>query len=244
MKAVTWHGKRDVRVDDVPDPKIEEPTDAIIKVTSPNICGSDLHLYEVLGRVHDAGRHPRPRADGRSSRRSGAEVSDLEAGRPRRDPVPDLLRALLDVRPGALHPVRDHPGPRAGHGRGAVRLLQALRSGPRRAGGVPARAAGAVHPHQGARRAARRPVRLPLRRAADGLAGGGSTPTCPTAAPLVVLGLGPDRRHGRRIAQHRGHRAVIGVDLVPERLARARRAASTSIDLREHGTTSATRSAT
>lgn len=49
MKAVTWHGKRDVRVESVPDPKIEEPSDAIIEVTSTNICGSDLHLYEVLG---------------------------------------------------------------------------------------------------------------------------------------------------------------------------------------------------
>lgn len=49
MKAVTWHGRRDVRVDSVPDPRIEEPTDAIIEVTSTNICGSDLHLYEVLG---------------------------------------------------------------------------------------------------------------------------------------------------------------------------------------------------
>ncbi|OBG79791.1 glutathione-dependent formaldehyde dehydrogenase [Mycobacterium sp. E802] len=49
MKAVTWHGWRDVRVDTVPDPKIEEPTDAIIEVTSTNMCGSDLHLYEVLG---------------------------------------------------------------------------------------------------------------------------------------------------------------------------------------------------
>lgn len=49
MRAVTWHGKRDVRVESVPDPKIEQPTDAVIEVTSTNICGSDLHLYEVLG---------------------------------------------------------------------------------------------------------------------------------------------------------------------------------------------------
>src|SRR5215218_11390571 len=49
MRAVTWQGKRDVRVEQVPDPRIEEPTDAIIRVTSTNICGSDLHLYEVLG---------------------------------------------------------------------------------------------------------------------------------------------------------------------------------------------------
>jgi threonine dehydrogenase-like Zn-dependent dehydrogenase len=49
MQAVTWQGRRDVRVETVPDPKIENPTDAIVHVTSTNICGSDLHLYEVLG---------------------------------------------------------------------------------------------------------------------------------------------------------------------------------------------------
>ncbi|ANW64533.1 glutathione-dependent formaldehyde dehydrogenase [Mycobacterium sp. djl-10] len=49
MKAVTWQGKRDVRVETVPDPILVESTDAIIEVTSTNICGSDLHLYEVLG---------------------------------------------------------------------------------------------------------------------------------------------------------------------------------------------------
>ena len=49
MKALTWHGKRDVRVEEVPDPRIEQPTDAIVKITSSAICGSDLHLYEVLG---------------------------------------------------------------------------------------------------------------------------------------------------------------------------------------------------
>ena len=42
-------GKRDVRVEEVPDPRIEYPTDAIVKITSSAICGSDLHLYEVLG---------------------------------------------------------------------------------------------------------------------------------------------------------------------------------------------------
>ena len=48
MKALTWHGKRDVRIDEVPDPTIEAPTDAIIEITSTAICGSDLHLYTVL----------------------------------------------------------------------------------------------------------------------------------------------------------------------------------------------------
>jgi threonine dehydrogenase-like Zn-dependent dehydrogenase len=49
MKAVTWHGKRDVRVDEVPDPTIRGDDEIIIRVTTAGLCGSDLHLYEVLG---------------------------------------------------------------------------------------------------------------------------------------------------------------------------------------------------
>ena len=49
MKAVTWQGFRDVSMEEVADPIIKEPNDAIIKVTSTNICGSDLHLYETMG---------------------------------------------------------------------------------------------------------------------------------------------------------------------------------------------------
>ena len=46
MRAVCWHGKSDMRVDTVPDPKIEDPRDVIVKITSTAICGSDLHLYD------------------------------------------------------------------------------------------------------------------------------------------------------------------------------------------------------
>jgi threonine dehydrogenase-like Zn-dependent dehydrogenase len=55
MKAVTWQGVHDMRVSEVPDPRIEEPTDAIIKVTSTGLCGSDLHLYETLAPFMEAG---------------------------------------------------------------------------------------------------------------------------------------------------------------------------------------------
>jgi threonine dehydrogenase-like Zn-dependent dehydrogenase len=55
MRALAWHGNEDVRVDTVDDPAIEEPTDAIIRVTSSGICGSDLHLYSVLGAFIDEG---------------------------------------------------------------------------------------------------------------------------------------------------------------------------------------------
>ena len=53
MKALTWHGKHDIRCESVPDPKIEQPRDAIIKVTSCAICGSDLHIYNgVIPEMH------------------------------------------------------------------------------------------------------------------------------------------------------------------------------------------------
>jgi threonine dehydrogenase-like Zn-dependent dehydrogenase len=55
MKAVTWQGVHDMRVTEVPDPRIEEPTDAIIKVTSTGLCGSDLHLYETLAPFMEPG---------------------------------------------------------------------------------------------------------------------------------------------------------------------------------------------
>ncbi len=44
MKAVVFHGVGDIRLDDVPDPKIQEPTDAIIRLTASAICGTDLHM--------------------------------------------------------------------------------------------------------------------------------------------------------------------------------------------------------
>lgn len=55
MKAVVWHGTEDVRVETVPDPTLQDPTDAVIRVTSSGICGSDLHLYKVLGMFMDVG---------------------------------------------------------------------------------------------------------------------------------------------------------------------------------------------
>jgi threonine dehydrogenase-like Zn-dependent dehydrogenase len=74
MKALCWHGKHQITCDTVPDPKIEEPRDAIVKVTSCAICGSDLHLYdgfmpgmesgdimghEFMGEVVEVGRENR-----------------------------------------------------------------------------------------------------------------------------------------------------------------------------------------
>ena len=55
MRALCYHGKQDIRCDTVPDPRIEDERDAIVRVTSCAICGSDLHLYEVLGPFLDEG---------------------------------------------------------------------------------------------------------------------------------------------------------------------------------------------
>src|SRR6478735_5210553 len=55
MKALTWQGTRKVTVEDVPDPRLQHPTDAIVQITSTAICGSDLHLYEVFGPFLDRG---------------------------------------------------------------------------------------------------------------------------------------------------------------------------------------------
>ena len=55
IRAVTYQGRRHVSVEQVPDPKIQEPTDAIVKVTSSGLCGSDLHLYELMGGFLDPG---------------------------------------------------------------------------------------------------------------------------------------------------------------------------------------------
>lgn len=79
MKALCWHGKKDVRVERVPDPKIINPSDAIVRVTATAICGSDLHLYhgfiptmkegdilghEFMGEVVDVGRNVKKLAVG------------------------------------------------------------------------------------------------------------------------------------------------------------------------------------
>ncbi len=55
MKALTWQGKRNVTVEEVADPVIQQPADAIVRITSSAICGSDLHLYELLGPFLDRG---------------------------------------------------------------------------------------------------------------------------------------------------------------------------------------------
>ena len=80
MKANCWYGAHDVRVETVPDPKILNPRDAIVKVTSTAICGSDLHLYDGFIPTMETGRHPRPRVHGRGRRGRPRTSKNLKVG--------------------------------------------------------------------------------------------------------------------------------------------------------------------
>ena len=97
MKALCWHGAKDIRCDEVPDPRIEHPRDAIVKVTSCAICGSDLHLYDGLYAGHGEWRRHGPRVHGRSRGGGARQQARLEGRRARRHSVHDHLRRMRAV---------------------------------------------------------------------------------------------------------------------------------------------------
>ena len=206
MKAAVWHGRRDVRVDEVADPTIREPTDAIVEITTTGLCGSDLHLYEVLGPFMTEGDILGHEPMG-VVRAVGLGRDQPRRGRSRRRPVQHLVRQLLHVRPRAAVAVRDDTGPRARLGRRPVRLHKALRRGRRRAGRTAAGAARGLWPGQGPTGTARRPLRVPLGRAPDRVAGG-RVRRHPRGRQRRGAGARADRRHGvaDRPPPWRGHR--------------------------------------
>ncbi len=218
MRAVTWQGKRDVRVETVPDPRIEEPSDAVIRVSSTNICGSDLHLYEVLSPFMTAGDILGHEAMG-VVEEVGTDVGDLHVGD--RVVIPFQIscgRCFMCDR--SLYTqcettqVRDQ-------GTGA-----ALFGYSSLYGAVP----GGQSEYLRVPQAQFTHIKVP-----DGPPDsrfGYLSDVLPTAwqaveyadippgGTVAVLGLGPIGDMAARIAAHRGVR-VIGVDRVPERRARA-----------------------
>jgi threonine dehydrogenase-like Zn-dependent dehydrogenase len=229
MKAVVWHGKRDVRVEDVPDPELQLPTDAIVRITSTGICGSDLHLYELLGpfmREGDIlGHEPMGIVE-----EVGADVSNLVPG--------DRVVVPFNIACGhcfmcqhGLHSQCETTQVRE-QGMGA-----ALFGYTELYGEVPGGQAEYLRVPQ----AQFGPIKVPAGPRDDRfLYLSDVLPTAwqavnyaavPKGGSLVVLGLGPIGDMACRVAFQLGAETVIGVDLVPERLARARARGVTAIDV-------------
>jgi threonine dehydrogenase-like Zn-dependent dehydrogenase len=232
MRAVTWHGRRDVRVDNVPDPAIEQPTDAIVRVTSSGICGSDLHLYEVMGpfmREGDVlGHEPMGIVE-----EVGAEVTQIAPGD--RVVIPfNIACGRCFMCEHGLQSQCETTQVRE-HGMGA-----ALFGYTKLYGEVPGGQAEYLRVPQ----AQYGPIKVPEGPPDDRFVYLSDVlPTAwqaveyaavPAGGSLLVLGLGPIGEMATRIAQHRGVASVIAVDLVPERLERARSHGVQALDLNEH----------
>ncbi|MBA2578413.1 MAG: glutathione-dependent formaldehyde dehydrogenase [Euzebyaceae bacterium] len=232
MKALAWHGKRDVRLDTVPDPSISEPTDAIVRMTSTAICGSDLHLYEVLGPFMAEGdvigHEPMGIVE-----EVGSAVTSIAPGDRVVIPFQIACGRCYMCRQGL--PTQCETTQVREEGMGA-----ALFGYTKLYGQVPGAQAEYLRVPQAQFTSIKVPEGPPDDRfvyLSDVL------PTAwqaveyaavPDGGSLAVIGLGPIGDMSCRIAMHRGAGKVIGVDLVPERLARARRYGVETLDLREH----------
>jgi threonine dehydrogenase-like Zn-dependent dehydrogenase len=228
MKAVTFHGRRDVRVETVPDPSIEQPTDAIVRITSTAICGSDLHLYEVLAPFLDEGdvlgHEPMGIVE-----EVGPEVAHIARGDRVVIPFNISCGSCWMCAQGLMTQcettqVRDqHKGAALF---GYTKLYGQVPGGQAEYLRVP-------QAHFG-------PVKVP-----DGppderfLYLSDVLPTAwqaveyaaiPEGGTVAVYGLGPIGQMCTRIALHRGAGTVFGIDLVPERLEMAARHGVETID--------------
>ena len=220
MRAAVWHGRRDVQIDTVPDPVIVDPTDAIVRVTSSGLCGSDLHLYEVLAPFMTPGdilgHEPMGIVEA-----VGSGVTNLHVG--------DRVVVPFNISCG--HCFMCDQGLQSQCETTQVRdqgCGAALFGYTKLYGQVPGGQAELLRvPH-----ADYGPIKVP-----DGphddrfLFLSDVLPTAwqavqyaniPRGGSVAVLGLGPIGEMSCRIARHLGADRVIGIDLVPERLARAR----------------------
>jgi threonine dehydrogenase-like Zn-dependent dehydrogenase len=232
VKAVTFHGKRDVRVDTVPDPSIEAPTDAIVRVTSSGICGSDLHLYEVMGPFIEAGdvlgHEPMGVVE-----EVGDEVEHIAPGD----------RVVIPFNISCGHCFMCDQGLQSQCETTQVREQgtgAALFGYTKLYGQVPGGQAEFLRVPQ----AHYGPIKVPDGPPDDRFVYLSDVlPTAwqaveyaaiPNGGSVAVLGLGPIGDMSCRVALHRGAGKVIGVDLVPERLQRARERGVEVFDLASH----------
>jgi threonine dehydrogenase-like Zn-dependent dehydrogenase len=229
MKALTWHGRRDVRVDTVPDPTIEQPTDAIVRVTSSGICGSDLHLYEVLGAFLEEGdilgHEPMGIVEA-----VGSEVEHIKPG--------DRVVIPFNISCGHCFmcdqklfsqcettQVRDQG--KGGALFGYTRLYGQVPGGQAELLRVPQAHFGPIKVPEGPpdERFVYLSDVIPTAWQAVEYA------AIPSGGTVAVFGLGPIGQMCCRIALHHGADRVIGIDLVPERLELARKYGVDCIDV-------------
>jgi threonine dehydrogenase-like Zn-dependent dehydrogenase len=232
MRALAWHGNHDVRVDTVPDPSIEHPTDAIIRVTSSGICGSDLHLYEVLGAFIDPGdilgHEPMGVVE-----EVGAEVKHIAPGDRVVIPFNISCGDCYTCEKGLQSQCETTQVREYGTGAallGYTKLYGQIPGGQAEFLRVP-------QAHYG-------PIKVPDGPPDDRFVYLSDVlPTAwqaveyaniPEGETVLVLGLGPIGEMSSRVAQHRGAGRVIGVDLVPERLARASAHGVEVLNLEDH----------
>jgi len=238
MKAVVYHGKHDVRVEDVADPTIQEPTDAIIRITSTAICGSDLHLYSKLGLFLEPGdilgHEPMGIVE-----EVGAGVSHIVPGD--RVVVPFNIACGHCPRCDEKLYSQCETTQVTEHAKGA-----ALFGYTKLYGQVPGGQAEFLRVPQ----AHFGPVKVPHGPPDERyLFLSDVLPTAwqavvyadiPPGGSVAVYGLGPIGQMCGRIALHLGVGRVFGVDLVPERLAMAARHGIEALDLRQHDDVAAT----
>jgi len=229
MKAVVWHGNEDVRVDEVPDPKIQEPTDAIIRVTSSGICGSDLHLYGVLGMFMDEGdilgHEPMGIVE-----EVGSAVTDIMPGDRVVVPFNIVCGTCWMCSQGLYAQCETTQVREFDKGAslfGYTKLYGQVPGGQAEYLRVPQAHFGPIKVPEGPsdQRFVYLSDVLPTAWQAVEYA------DIPDGGSVAVLGLGPIGQMACRIARHRGAETVIGVDLVSERLELASKHGTTAIDM-------------
>ena len=213
MKATCWHGKSDMRVDEVPDPKILNSRDAIVKITSTAICGSDLHLFdgvmptmqtgdilghEFMGEVVEVGKG----------------VNNLTVGDRVVVPFPISCGNCFYCQKG-MYSLCENSNPNAymaeqmmGHPIAGIFGYSHLLGGIcRRAGGICARALCRCRPDQNPGRYGRRAGAVPVRHFPDRVHGGGELQHSARRYHCRV-GLRPGRtvRDEERVSAGRGAR--------------------------------------
>lgn len=231
MKAAVWHGRRDVRVEEVPDPIVEEPTDALIRITSSGLCGSDLHLYEVLAPFMTPGdvlgHEPMGVVE-----EVGSAVTGLASGDRVVVPFQIACGSCFMCDRGLQTQCETTQVREQGSGAALFGYTKLY-------GAVP----GAQAEYLRVPQAQYGPLKVPHDIPEDRfLFLSDVLPTAwqaveyadtPEGGTLAVLGLGPIGDMACRIAVHQGVQQVIGVDLVSERLERARGRGVRTLDLRE-----------